>query len=160
MTSQIPPVGPHHPIDVLFVGAVLWAQPAEATTALRAVVDDDIESPILAEVLAAIRRLNAAGVHGPQLVLDELRRRGEPSYPVAQALREATTCGADPSAALYYAAAVVAGSLRRRVESFGVALTAAAREAREDELAPAVNHAVRIISDCAVRLRSLRGDES
>ncbi|MCV7368667.1 hypothetical protein [Mycolicibacterium duvalii] len=52
----------------------------------------------------------------------------------------------------------VAGSLRRRIESAGVALQSAARESSEAELSSHVSILARVIGDCAQRLEQLRGD--
>ena len=163
MTAQITPVGPTPTIDVTFVGALLWAPNAEAARVLELVRDDDIESVALATVLAAMRRLVAADKpHGPQLVLDELRQVGalRNHNGVADQLQVATTSGAHPQAAWHYAGAVVAGALRRRVESYGVVLTTAARESAENHLASHVEAATRVIGDCIERLNQLRGESS
>jgi hypothetical protein len=157
--TQIPPVGPHPDVDVLFVGSLLWSTPAYAAEVLAFVLDDDIESPTLAIVLGAVRTLAYAGKPvGPQLVLDELRRFSAIRGDVAEQLKTATTSGADPGAARFYAAAVVADSLRRRVASAGVALTDTARGSAEADLAPLVTRAATACTDCAERLRHLRGD--
>jgi replicative DNA helicase len=133
--TQIRPVGDDHAgLDALLVGAMLWAEPAAVAEVLELVHDDDIESPALAESLAAVRQLNRGRQqHGPQMVLSELRRtaRLRSHDGVAGALQAATTSGADPLAIRQYAAAVVAGSMRRRLDSAGVALQAAASEAAE-----------------------------
>ncbi|EUA20873.1 hypothetical protein I545_1318 [Mycobacterium kansasii 662] len=70
----------------------------------------------------------------------------------------ATTSGACSSAARHYAAAVVAESLRRQVESAGSALSAAAGTAPEIDLAALVERAAASISGCAWRLEQLRGE--
>lgn len=158
---QIPPVGPHVNVDSMLVGALLWSAPADAAAILALVHDDDVESVALAEVLAAIRRLNGARKpHGPQLTLDELERTGRirAHNGVPGALQAATTSGADTLAAWHYAGAVVARSLRRRIESAGVALQAAANEAAEAELSSHVSILARVIGNCATRLEQLRGD--
>lgn len=125
---------------------------------LADVRDSDLETAA-AQVLSVVRRLADAGrPRGPQVVLDELRRRGELRPGVADALRNATTCGADPLATRQYGAAVVAESLRRRVESAGAALSVAAQTADEGELTPLVVRAVESVRDCAERLERLRGE--
>ena len=158
--GQIPPVGPHVNVDSLLVGALLWTSTATASAVLALVRDDDVESNALAEVLGALRRLNGAGKpHGPQMVLDELERTGRvrAHNGVAGQLQAATTSGAEASAAWHYAGAVVARSLRRRIESAGVALQSAAREASEAELTSHVSVLARVVGDCAQRLQQLRG---
>src|SRR5690349_4040572 len=54
---QIAPIGPHPDVDVLLIGALLWSTPAAAADVLALVLDDDVASPVLSEVLATIRRL-------------------------------------------------------------------------------------------------------
>lgn len=153
------PIGPHPDVDVLFVGALLWSRAADATTVLALVVAEDIESPALAVVLGAVRTLAYADKPiGPQVVLDELRRAGKLRGRVADQLKGATTSGADSAAARYYGAAVVSGSLRRRVESAGEALQAMAAAAPECDLAPMVERAATAITDCDRRLTALRGE--
>jgi len=156
--GQIPPVGPIPTADVCLVGALLYSAPSDARDVLRHVRDTDIECPALAAVLSPIHRLIASGSpHGPQLVLDELRRKGELKSLVADKLRAATTSGADSTAARYYAGAVVAESLRRRIAAAGDALTVGAYEVAEAELAPLVARAAAAVEDCAERLQRLRG---
>jgi hypothetical protein len=150
MTVQMLPVGPHPDVDVLSVGALLWSSPHGAAELLALVRDDDIESPALAAVLAAVRTLaRAEKPFGPQLVLDELRRSGALSAAVAEQLKMAMTCGADPVAVRHYFAALVADSLRRRVASAGVALSSAAWDGAEADLAPFANQAAATVADCA-----------
>lgn len=157
MRTQIPPVGPVPEIDTLLVGALMYAPAAEVNQVLEFVHDDDLNWPI-APVLSAVRRLAEAGVRpAPQLVADELRRAGALDRRIAVALADASTSGASGCAARHYAAASVAASLRRRVESTGHALTAASAEAAEDDLSPMAVNAVARITDCAQRLAALRG---
>lgn len=156
---QIPPVGSTPALDVCLVGALLYASPSAASGVLRLVLDDDIEKPALATVLAAIRRLMAADKPaGPQLVFDELRRAGELTVAVADQLRAAVGCGAADLAAQDYGAAVVAGSLRRRMASVGHAITEAAQSAAEHDLSPMVASAAVSVSYAAHRLAELRGE--
>ena len=157
-STLIPPVGPHVPIDVLLVGALMWGS-CSVRDVLALVRDDDIENAALAAVLAAVRTLAGSGkTTAPQLVLDQLRRRGSVDQTVADALRSATTSGAAPEAARHYASAVVADSLRRRVESGGYALTAAAVESAETDLPRFAESVAQSIADCAARLQALRGE--
>jgi replicative DNA helicase len=156
---QIPPVGPHPTAGVLLLGASFWASHADAAEVLELVLDADMPSPSLAIVLAAVRRLVARGTPpGPQLVADELRRVGTLKHFAAKDLQDATTCGAQSLAIREYAAAVVSESLRRLIDSAAAALQAAAVECAEDELAPMVARATQSATDCAQRLRHLRGD--
>jgi replicative DNA helicase len=143
----------------LLVGSLLWSSSADAADVLDHMRDDDLADPALAAVLAALRRLVDAGrSHGPQLVLDELRRSGTVSTSVAEQLKAATISGADPFAARHYAAATVADSLRRRVESVGAALVSAAEDAAEADLSPLIAQGAASVADCAHRLKLLRGE--
>lgn len=157
--AQVHPVGPHPSAELLLAGALLWSSPDAAAGLLRHLRDDDVADPPTAAVLVAIRTRAAAGRPlGPQLVLDELRRTGQLRGLVADRLRDATTCGATPEQVRDLAAAVVAQSLRRRVESAGHALTTAATTAAEVDLAPMVASAAAAVADCAHRLETLRGE--
>lgn len=159
MTAQVPPVGPHPNSAVLLLGSLFFTTPADAAATLELVPDSDMPTPSLAIVLAAVRRLVARGTPpGPALVASELQRAGTLKHFAARDLQDATTCGAQPLALREYAAAVVSASLRRMVESAGHALTNAAVECSEDELAPMVARATAAAVECADRLRSLRGD--
>ncbi|MGE2690100.1 hypothetical protein [Mycolicibacterium pulveris] len=156
-------VGPPPNADVCLVGALLYGSTSAAAALLELVRDDDIESNALAAVLAAIRRLTAAGARcDPPLVLDELQRAGEirNHNGVTDALQAAVTSGADPLAARHYGAAVVARSLRRRFDSAGAALQSAAREASEAELSSHAELLARVIGDTAARLETLRGHQT
>ena len=159
--GQIPPVGPQPSIGVMLIGALLWSRPDETAAVLEVVGDDDMATPSLSAVLAAVRRLAQAGSPtGPQLVLDALRREGTLKRFAAKDLQDATTSGAQPMALREYAAAVVADSLRRRVASAGAALTTAAVDAAEPAVAPLVSRATVSCLDCAGRLDQLRGEGS
>lgn len=159
MNAQNNPVGPHPDVATVLVGALTWALPGEVTDVLALVRDDDVADPATAAVLAAVRTLAGANKPcGPQLVADELRRTGQFNAPVADRLRAATTSGAAACAARHYAAATVAESLRRRVESTGHALISAAPGAAEAEFVPMVTAAASAIIDCAHRLEQLRGE--
>jgi hypothetical protein len=156
--GQIPPIGPEPGVADLLVGALMYSTVAEAAAVLALVKDEDIDPP-LSTVLSAIRRLAVGRITpSPQLVLDELRRTGELTRQVAVTLMAATTTGACSPAARHYAAAVVAESLRRQVESFGAALTAAAASAAEIDLAPLAGRAATAVAGCAWRLDQLRGE--
>lgn len=158
--GQVPPHGSHPDVATLLVGAVLWAATrAPSLLQLNLVHDDDLEDPALATVLATARSLiYARQPHGPQLVADELSRSGRLTKLVASRLQSATTCGADVGALRQYAAAVVAASFRRRIESLGHALSTTANSAAESTLAPLVSNGAKSIADCADRLEQLRGE--
>jgi replicative DNA helicase len=146
-------------VETVFVGTLLWASPADAAAVLELVADDDFEQPALSVLVTTIRRLAVAGKPcDAQMVLDELGRDGGVHHGIALALMDATASGAVPQAARFYAAAVVARSLRRRVESAGHALIEAASDAAEPNLAAIVSRAAVSCLDCAGRLAELRSD--
>ncbi|MDT5368934.1 MAG: hypothetical protein QOC62_3365 [Mycobacterium sp.] len=157
--APIPPVGVVPDIATVFVGTLLWAAPADVASVLDLVADDDIEAPALSVVLSTIRNLVAdcrpcdAG-----LVADELRRTGELGRPVADALTAATVAGGPPESARFYGSAVVSDAFRRRVESAGHALIAAAAHNAEAQLSAIVSRATVACLDCAGRLAELRGE--
>jgi replicative DNA helicase len=159
VNAQLPPEGPHPTSGVMFLGALLWSEPAAAAEALKLVDDDDMATPSLSLVLSAARRLVSSGTPpGPQLVADSLRREGTLKQFAAQDLQDATTSGAQPSVLRQYGAAVVAEALRRRIDSAGRALSTAASDAAEADLAPLVSRATAACLDCADRLAALRGE--
>ncbi len=159
-TQQSPPaVGPPAGLEHLLVGALLWTELAAAAEVIALVADDDLADPHLATVLSALRDMTDTGTHiSPQLVMDKLTRDGV-HRPVLMALSDATLSGAASGAVREYAAAVVAAALRRRTESSGVALSAAADEAPEASLADIACKIAARIADTAHRLVTLRGAE-
>lgn len=158
--TSMPAVGLTPDLETVFVGILLWSSPGDAAAALELVNDDDFEQPALSVLVATIRRL-ATGGHpcDAQMVLDELGRGGAVHRGIALQLMDATVSGAAPQAARYYAAAVLARSLRRKVDSAGHALVEAAQCASEGNLAAVVSRAAVSCLDCAGRLAELRGDE-
>jgi replicative DNA helicase len=142
---------------ITFIGCLLWASSSDASVVLELISDDDFD-PALSVLVATIRGLAAAGkpCHA-QIVADELNIGGDIDRGIGLALMEATVCGAVPEAARYYASAVVASSLRRKVESAGAALTEAATMVAESDLALLASRVAAGIVDCAARLAKLRG---
>ncbi|MBX8688668.1 hypothetical protein GO011_14630 [Mycobacterium sp. 20091114027_K0903767] len=115
-SQQIPAVGPDPTAATLLLGALMWTKTTAANNVLAYITDDDIEHPAQAAILTAVRHLAAdAQNHGPQLILDELKRTGCINSLVAQYLQEAVTSGAEPFCVWQYAAATSADSLRRRI---------------------------------------------
>ena len=94
----------------------------------------------------------------PELVLDELRRTGRLNRQTACWLASATTAGAPPETARRYAAAVVAHSLRRQLNSWGTTLISTADTASEDELEVIITRFAHTIAATFARLAALRGD--
>ncbi len=158
--AQLPPVGPPPAAELLLVGALLWPRPdTDPGPVLALVADEDIADPAIAALLTVIRAMLAAGQPvGPVLVLDELQHRGGLTGGVGERLRQATTCGAVPEALRGYCCAVVAASLRRRVESAGAGLAAAAESMAEADLAVVAQRAADVVTGCAARLDRLRGE--
>lgn len=156
MTAQVRAVGPDPGVAELLVGSLTYSSVAEVNSLLRLVHDDDVDPP-LDGLIVAVRSLAAAGVlPSPQLVADELRRTGKMTRSVGTMLAACATTGACASAARHYAAAVVAIALRRKVESFGSALTDAAASGAEDSLRPLVERASAAILETSDRLVALR----
>lgn len=162
IAAQLPTVGRPPAAEVLLIGALLWPTPGiDPGPVLSLVTDDDLADPLLAEALMVARSLvYAREPIGPVIVLDELRRIGGPRRAVADRLEAATVSGAVPQAIRGYACAVVAASLRRRMESAGAALSAAAESMAEADLGPLAERAAAAVADCAARLEKLRGGDS
>jgi hypothetical protein len=155
---QISAVGPAPGVEDLFVGALLFSTVAEVSAVARFIESEDLDQPA-STVLASIKALASRGVPpGPQLVKDDLQRRGKFTRTVAKWLAAATTSGACSSAARDYAAALLAEAFRRQVESFGVALAAAAPSAAEGDVARLAEQASARIRYTFGRLTELRGD--
>lgn len=145
-------------VHTMFLGALMHGSRRDASDVLALVRDRDLATPSQETIAVVIRKLVTANrSYTPELVLAEVQRLGKLSGPVQKELLDATTSGATALALRDYASAVVAEALRRRVDSAGTALTAAAREAAEPDLAPIVARAVAAVDDCADRLRTLRG---
>lgn len=158
--TPMPAVGQTPDVETVFVGTLLWSAPQDAAAALELVNDDDFEQPALSVLVATIRRLATAGRPcDAQVVLDELGRDGGVHRGIALQLMDATASGAAPQAARHYAAAVLARSLRRKVESAGHALIEASQGASEGNLAAIVSRATVSCLDCAGRLAELRGGD-
>jgi replicative DNA helicase len=154
----VPAVGKMPDAATVFVGCLLWSSPDDAAGVLRLMAGDDFDAP-LSVLVATIRHLVEAGKPcDASLVGDELRRTGQLSGPVAQALSAASVAGAIPEAAPYYAAIVVSKALRRKAESYGYALSTAAANAAECELLPLVTSAAADIAGTSHRLALLRGE--
>lgn len=161
--THLPPVGTHPDADTMLIGALLWSRLRfEARFVMRAVRSDDFATPAAGTIAAAIRTLveDESRPYGPQLVLDELQRIGAMNKSVAKCLESATTSGVDTAAPVrHYAAAMLSKSLRRRVESAGVALSSASATAGEAELAHIVSSSTAAINDCLARLQRMRGGD-
>jgi hypothetical protein len=158
MSSQIAAVGPNPLVGELLVGALLFSTVDEVRSVLRFVDDADLDEPACT-VLHAVRALALRGTPpSPQLVSDDLRRRGKLTRSVSVWLNAATTSGACSSAAKDYAAAVVAQAFRSNVESFGAAMTSMSVTASEAEVATLVERTADGIRSIVSRLQELRGD--
>ncbi|OBB76813.1 hypothetical protein [Mycobacterium sp. 852014-52144_SCH5372336] len=145
------------------VCALLWnGDPA----VLAHVADDDLDAPA-DRIVGVIRWMHRTGrIITPVTVGDELLRQVPqvgrsgcgPVTSVLAALREASTRGVCPEAARDLACAVVARSLRRRIETASVAMQSAAWAQPEADLAPMVAQIAVSVADCAHRLAVLRGE--
>jgi replicative DNA helicase len=157
-TAQMQPVGVAPGVEELLVGALMYSDPAAARDVLRFVDDDDLDEPGRS-VLASVRALAGRGVPpSPQLIADDLKRRGKLIRERGVWLAAATTSGACAQAAREYAAPVIAKSLRRQTESFGAALSVAAAGASEADLAAIAERASARVRYIAGRLAELRGE--
>ncbi|WP_163722597.1 hypothetical protein [Mycolicibacterium psychrotolerans] len=127
---------------------------------MRLVVDDDLDPPA-DRIVATIRQMGTDGrAVSPATVSDQLMRRpaNGPTTAVLAALRDATTRRVCPEAARDLGAAVVARSLRRRIESAGHAMQSAAYAENETDLVPMVAHIAASVAECGHRLALLRGE--
>jgi hypothetical protein len=158
MTSQIHSVGAMPTEVECFIGALMYGSVDEARAVLGYVLDDDLDHPART-VLSSIRTLCGRGViPSPQLVSDDLRRRGKLTRSVAAWLATTATTGACASAARHYASACLATSFRRQVESFSAALPTAASTGSEVDVAHIAEQAATRIAATYARLQHLRGD--
>jgi replicative DNA helicase len=157
--TQIRAIGPTPTLADLFVGSLLFSTPAEVLEVARFVVIEDIEpepgQTVYSSVLALARR---AVPPSSQLVLDDLKRRGQLTRTRGLWLASATTSGACASAARAYAAAILAESLRRQAESMGQALISASESYSEVELAKLGGIVSTRLGYIAGRLTELRGE--
>lgn len=155
------PVGRPATIEELALGGLLYSTAAEATSITQHLLAGDFNEPSAATVFRALESIADLGIPpGPELVAADLRRRGWWDRPVATWLSTATVSGACPPAARHYAAAVVAESLRRNIESLGAALQSAADNASEPELSHLVVTGTRRIQNITDRLTQLRGEQT
>lgn len=146
--------------EIMFLGAALVASPRERDEPLALVADTDVASPHTAAVLGALRELCCVRREADAVTVSaELVRRGAP---LAQhtALLNAVTVGACAAACREYAVAVVAGALRRHLDSTGRALQELAATGAEDELIAVMESSYRAARSVRQRLARLRGDES
>ena len=158
-TAQVSPIGKTPGLCELFVGACMYSTAAEVRDVLKFVDDSDVDEPAQS-VLRAVRALSLRGVTpSPQLVKDELQRTGQLTRQTGIWLAAATTSGSCASAARHYAAALVADSFRRQVESFGNALRETAWTAAEADVNGLTSRAAERIRYIAGRLSELRGGD-
>jgi replicative DNA helicase len=157
---HLQPVGRPASIEELAIGALLYSTASEVIVITQHVIADDFNTPAASTVFKALESIADLGVPpGPELVADDLRRRGWWDRPVATWLGAATVSGACPPAARQYAAGIVAQSLRRSIESLGTALQSAADTASETELHHLVVTGTRRIQNITDRLTQLRGED-
>lgn len=154
---QMTAVGPVPGVEDLFIGALLYSTAAEVTLVARFIEPGDLDEPVNT-VLASIKSLAGRGLPpSPDLVKDDLHRRGKLTRSTATWLISAATSGACSSAAHGYAAAVLAAVFRRQAEGFGHALIQAAPSASESSVAVLAENAAARIRYVHGRLVELRG---
>jgi replicative DNA helicase len=136
----------------------MYSAPAEVVAVARFIEIDDLDQPA-STILASIKALAGRGVPpSPQLVSDDLKRRGKLTKSAAVWLAAATCSGACSSAARNYASAVLAEVFRRQVESFGAAIVSTAASGSETDVAGLAERASAQIRYTYGRLTELRGD--
>ncbi|WP_068158069.1 DnaB-like helicase N-terminal domain-containing protein [Rhodococcus phenolicus] len=126
-------------VETLLLCALLFAGHTTAAEITALLEVADFHDPLHAELFEAMAALSAAGQpHDPAMVLTHLERHGllagHHGSRLAYALTGATTAGADPTSALYYAHAVVSAAYRRSFRKAGAAITDAAETLPEHEL--------------------------
>lgn len=160
--SRVRPVGVQFPSsEMMLIGALLYANPADRLTVVSTVTDDDLESPSLRKLLGLVRdRARGICEVDATLIADDALRSGrlvgEQGALLSKALSDATTCAASGEAVISYAAAVVGEAYRRRYESLGTALAELSSSLPEHEL---LGYLVGAGSECRAhskRLTSLR----
>lgn len=122
--------------------AVLFAGPNTAADVVDLLETTDFHQSLHADLFDAIAALVTPGQpHDPAMVLTHLERHGKLAghhghhgRPLAYALTTATTAGADPTAAFYYAHATVSAAYRRSFRTAGAVITSAAETLSEHEL--------------------------
>ena len=156
---HLTPVGPLPAAADLLVCALLYsACPAVLQIAEYINASDDLDEPARRGYEAVVALAHQNITPAPQLVLDELRRAGRLDRQTACWLATAATAGAPPETARRYAATLVSQTLRRKVESWGLTLIAAAEGAAEDELKTLFGTSMQQITATLTRLAPLRGD--
>jgi len=146
--------------EIMFLGAALWASPRERDEPLALVDDSDLGNPHTAAVLGVLREMCCSRRDTDAMMVSaELVRRGAPP-PQHAALLNAVTVGACGAACLEYGAMVVAGALRRHLDSAGRALQELAATGGEDDLIAVMENSYRAARSIRQRLARLRGDES
>lgn len=156
---HLPAVGPLPPVDELLVCALLYS-PSPAVVQIAEYIDPpiDLDEHARRTFCAAVELARQDNSPAPQLVLDELRRVGRLDRRTTCWLTAAATSGAPPESARRYAAIVVSDSLRRQINSWGMALIHAADNAAEDEIQTIIDRFAHSIAATFARLAALRGD--
>ena len=157
--QHLRPLGPHPSAAELLVCALLYSScPTVVQIAEFVDADADLDEPARTGYRTVVELARRDIAPAPELVLDELRRRGSLNRPTACWIAAAATAGAPPETARCYAAIVVSNSLRRQVNSWGTALVTAADNASEGELKVTVDTFAPAMSYTFGRLAVLRGN--
>ncbi|WP_139793020.1 hypothetical protein [Prescottella equi] len=163
LNAPVPAIGTEPDLEILLLGSMLFAAPADARRAVSLVELDDYNKPDRRTVHSAIAGLLSAGrLHDGTAVDDEIRRQGLYTDPVRRTLLDAITCGpaSNRVAPWSYATALVARSYRTRYEQLGKTLVEAADTFPEGDLLPLLRKAGVDAVRHARRLAELRGEEA
>lgn len=155
--QHLRPLGPQPSAAELLTCALLYSNcPTVVQIAEYLNANTDLDEPARTGYRAVVELARRDIAPSPELVLDELRRKGSLDRPTACWIA-AATAGAPPEAARRYAAIVVSNSLRRQIKSWGTALVTAADTASECELKATIDSFAPAISYTFGRLAMRRG---
>ncbi|NKZ71388.1 hypothetical protein GTA09_17295, partial [Rhodococcus hoagii] len=94
VNAPVPAIGAEPDLEILLLGSMMFAAPADARRAVSLVELDDYDKPGRRTVHSAIAGLLSAGrLHDGTAVDDEIRRQGLYTDPVRRTLLDAITCG-------------------------------------------------------------------
>ena len=143
----------------MLISAALRARPDAIADVADLVAPEDLNTTSQWALWATITERAAAGLTGPEIVLDELTRTGRATASVRAELAAAATTVAYPEALAAYAAPIVADAYRRATESYGAALVDAHATASEAELWQLTLNGGRKLRGIFERLIAARGGD-